>query len=399
LSYRALLRWLVAATAAIWGLGQVAPAHAARVLVLGRDGHVSIENQPLPFSVTPTPLGARTARAIPHTTHADVLVALHRLEQRGAISNASYSHYAASMRAALAALPHLSGTRATELGAVIGILRQVTAEGMLTAGRLPALFLTLDRNRQWWTTGPLPGSGQLINFGGSQINWEYYAGQGIQIQQLSSFGKASYLMSHGPRGYKQGASLLAELIPLASRRAGGLTWEYYFNFDGGAPPWTSAMSQGTALQALAHAYQATGKGSYLLTAQQALPVFTSGPSRGVAVKTSRGIRFIQYTFDPARSDEVINAFLQTLIGLNTYAQASGNQLAWRLFNAGNAEAKHELPSFDTGSWSLYQPGVADTISYHQLVTGFVEQLCSLTHAHVYCTTAAHFQAYLAHPPG
>jgi hypothetical protein len=393
------LGWLVAATAAFCGLGHAATAHAARVLVLGQNGHVSYQDQPLPFAITPSPLGGRArAAAAPRATHASVLAALGRMYQRGAITSASYSSYVASMRAALGALPHLSGTRARELGAVIAILRQITAGGNLTPGRLPALFLTLNRNRQWWTTGPLPADGQLINFTGSGINWEYYPGQGIELQQLSSFGKASYLMSHGPQGYKQGAALLSELIPLASRRSGGLTWEYYFNFDGGAPPWTSAMSQGTALQALANAYTATANRSYLQTAANALRVFTARPSRGVSVKTARGLRFVQYTFDPARSDEVINAFLQSLIGLYTYAQASGNPHAWQLFNRGNAEAKYELPSFDTGSWSLYQPGVADTISYHELVTGFAQRLCSITHAPVYCTTAAHFQAYLQHPP-
>jgi hypothetical protein len=369
------------------------------VLVLGKDGRTTVQNQPLPLSPTPSPVrGGRAAAARPHAAQGSVLGALGRLHQRGTISAAQYNAYVASLRSALGALGHLSGTRAAELGAVIGILRQVTSEGMLTRARLPALFLTLDRNRQWWTTGPFPGDGQIINFTGSGIDWEYYPGQGIELQQLASFGKASWLMNHGPAGYKQGAALLSELIPLASRRTGGLTWEYYFNFDGGAPPWTSAMSQGTALQALAHAYTATRNRWYLQTASHALRVFTTTPSRGVAVRTARGLRFVQYTFDPVRADEVINAFLQSLIGLYTYAQASGNPHAWQLFNAGNAEAQNELPSFDTGSWSLYQPGVADSMSYHQLVTGFLQQLCSLTHASIYCTTASHFQAYAQHPP-
>ena len=46
------------------------------------------------------------------------------------------------------------------------------------------------------------------------------------------------------------------------------------------------------------------------------------------------------------------------------------------------------PQFDTGAWSLYQPGEEDDLSYHELVTGFLEQLCSRTGAPVYCTTAA-----------
>jgi hypothetical protein len=58
----------------------------------------------------------------------------------------------------------------------------------------------------------------------------------------------------------------------------------------------------------------------------------------------------------------------------------------------------EVPSFDTGAWSLYQPGLEDDLSYHELVTGFLLQLCKMTQTPVYCTTAQHFQAYLTIPP-
>ena len=78
------------------------------------------------------------------------------------------------------------------------------------------------------------------------------------------------------------------MIPLAARRGGGLTWEYYFHFDGGAPPWTSAMSQATGLEALGRAYPATGKPHYLTVAPQALPIFSAGPPVGVSVRDAAG---------------------------------------------------------------------------------------------------------------
>ena len=56
-----------------------------------------------------------------------------------------------------------------------------------------------------------------------------------------------------------------------------------------------------------------------------------------------------------------------------------------------------MPQYDTGSWSLYEPGQLDTLDYHKLVTGFLQQLCSRVHAPVYCTTAARFQAELTPP--
>ena len=100
----------------------------------------------------------------------------------------------------------------------------------------------------------------------------------------------------------------------------------------------------------------------------------------------------------AAGDEVLNAFLKSLIGLYEYAQVSKSPLAARLFAAGNAEAQAELPQFDTGSWSLYKPGVEDTLAYHELVIGLLQKLCAMTKATVYCTTASHFLSYLKSAP-
>ncbi len=44
------------------------------------------------------------------------------------------------------------------------------------------------------------------------------------------------------------------------------------------------------------------------------------------------------------------------------------------------------------------PASEDSLSYHELVTGFLGQLCSLTKAPVYCVTAQHFTGYLHTPP-
>ena len=159
------------------------------------------------------------------------------------------------------------------------------------------------------------------------------------------------------------------------------------------------MSQGTAIEALSRGYEALQKDTklqdvdYLSIAHQALAIFTRRPELGVGVPTARGRRFVQYSFAPGRGVEVINAFLQSLIGLYDYAQASGDPTAQSLFASGNAEAESEVPHFDTGAWSLYQPGEEDDLSYHELVTGFLAQLCSQTGAPVYCTTAQHFQTY------
>jgi hypothetical protein len=346
-----------------------------------------------PGGGSPPPAKAKKKAKRPPVKVPNVLA---RLQRSGAISQAAYLSYRGSWFAALSAEKRLHGSRRTELQAVTETVHDIAVARQLTASRLPALFATVDRNRQWWTTGPLLTYGQRVEFAGSQLVWEFYPGQGIQLQVLGTFGKADGLYTAGSAEYPQMLQLLSQMIPLAAKRGGGLTWEYYFKFDGGSPPWTSAMSQATGLDALTRAYQATKNPYYLQVAGQALPVFSVSPPVGVNIRTPLGIRFLQYSF--ARGTSIINAFLQTLIGLDDYATVSGDQRAEQLFAAGNAEALGELPAFDTGAWSLYQPGVEDSLSYHQLVTGFLQQLCKMTATPLYCTTASHFQAYLTTPP-
>src|SRR5947208_2779818 len=163
--------------------------------------------------------------------------------------------------------------------------------------RAPALFLTLERNRQWWTREPLLGSGVRVSIPGSRLVWEYYAGQGIEIQWLGTFGKANgyYLSGHENANLRQ---LLDEALPLAARRAGGIAWEYLFSFDGGSPPWTSGLSQGTALQVFARAWSRFKEPAYLTAAEQALGVFRSPPPQGVRVRRGAGAHYAEYSYAP-----------------------------------------------------------------------------------------------------
>jgi hypothetical protein len=390
-----------------------AAASATPVLVLGHGGQATRRNDPFVTgpALTPAPASAaapalstseHAARAVkkpkpkPKKPEITFLSELARLHRTGALSTASYQADVSAYNRALATERKLRGTRRTELTAVTVTMHDIAAAHQLTPSRLPAIMATLAANQEWWTQGPLLSSGQRVEFAGSQLVWQYYPGQGIQLQVLGTFGKADGLYTGGPADYPAMEQLLTEMIPLASQRGGGLAWEYYFHFDGGAPPWTSAMSQATGLEALSRAYLATGNAGYLTTGSQALPIFSVRPPVGVNVKAPAGTRFLQYTFAP--TTDIINAFLQTLIGLYDFAQVSHDTTASALFAAGNAQAQAELPGFDTGAWSLYQPGVEDPLSYHELVTGFLQQLCTRTQAPVYCTTAQHFQAYLTTPP-
>jgi hypothetical protein len=321
------------------------------------------------------PLGRHAAARLSARHGPTVTAALQSLRSSGAISEASYRQYYDAYVAARRSSGRLSGTRRLELGAVIANVQAIAAAGGLNASRSPALFLTLERNRQWWTTESLLASGDRLSFPSSKLVWEYYPGQGIEIQWLATFGRANgyFLSGHENANLRQ---LLAEAIPLASKRAGGIAWEYLFQFDGGQPPWTSGLSQGTALQVLARAWSRFKEPADLAAAQQALGVFETSPPEGVRVHTPVGSLYAEYTYAP--SDRILNGFIQSLVGLYDFTSITKDPLGLQMFEAGDAEARAEVPLYDTGGWSLYDQYGESSLSYHELLTEFLQHLCERT---------------------
>jgi hypothetical protein len=115
---------------------------------------------------------------------------------------------------------------------VISNVQAIAAAGQLSASRLAVTFLTLERNRQWWTTEPLLSGSQRVSFPDSEIVWQHYPGEGIEIQWLGTFGAGNAMFAaHENTRLRQ---LLGEVIPLAGQRAGGIAWEY--SSSTAAPP-------------------------------------------------------------------------------------------------------------------------------------------------------------------
>jgi hypothetical protein len=303
-----------------------------------------------------------------------VSAALKTLESSGQLAPPLHAQYLAEYVAAKNLLPKLSGTRHIELGAVMANLQAMAAAGELTTSRLPALFLTLQRNTQWWNTGPLLGADARVTFPGSGLVWEYYPGQGIEIQWLATFGEANGYWQSGQNGKLR--ALLDEVIPLATSRAGGIAWEYLFQFDGGLPPWTSGLSQGTAIQALARGWARLHVPAYKAAAASALGIFQAPPPVGVRVATAAGAHYLEYTYAPR--DRILNGFIQALVGLYDYTQLTGDPLGQQLFEAGDAEARVEVPHYNTGAWSLYDQYGESDLNYHELLTTFLQNLCQRT---------------------
>jgi hypothetical protein len=301
--------------------------------------------------------------------------ALSALRRAGTITQATFATYSADYGSATSSEKRLSGTRHSELQAVLANVEAMATGGYFTPSRLPVIFLTLVENRYWWTTGPLLSADERVTVPGSKIVWEYYPGQGIEIQWLGTFGEANgYYLS----GNKNAAlrELLHEAIPLATHRAGGIAWEYMFRFDGGAPPWTSGLSQGTALQALSRAWSRFKEPSDKTTAEEALDIFERPAPEGVRVARSGGAWYAEYTFAP--QDRILNGFIQALVGLYDYASSTQSTQGQALFESGDAVARAEVPHFNTGSWSMYDQHTESDLNYHELLTEFLQNLCKRT---------------------
>ncbi|HEX2070717.1 MAG TPA: D-glucuronyl C5-epimerase family protein [Thermoleophilaceae bacterium] len=403
---------LGAAAAACLALVLAAPAQAGEVLVVGGgdpaervdDPFVPIRagadlgREPWRRAVSPRASTSSSRRARRATSRA--LTLAHR---RGAISPGMYREYRRIVTRARTVERRLSGARGAELGNAIALVDGIALQRKLTAGRLPALMLILRRNTQYWPRQPFPSDRDHVMFRGSPLIFEYYAGEGLQLQPLVNFKQANLM--HGAcvkdtaepcdrAGLKR---LLRELIRTSTRRGGFKTWEYYFEFGGGRPPWISGMAQATAIQAFARASQLLNAPGYLKHARAAFGAFRKAPPVGVRTTGPfGGTHYLQYSFAPRLY--IINAFLQALIGLYDYSEITGDQTARQLFEDGEPEAREELVANDTGDWSTYSyRGAESTREYHELVREFAASMCSRLRREVYCDTARNFLRYTTDP--
>jgi hypothetical protein len=337
---------------------------------------------------------------------------------KDAITPEDAERYERAYREALAARARLRGTRRAEMAGVVRQLETFARQRTLTVARMPVLILQLERNTAWWSKNAPPpppkpdsrpcagGTGQ----GGARVIHEemvfqWYGGQGLQIQQLATAGRANALVKAciepNPRLACDRARVktaLDGLVRLSVDRGGVRGWEYYFAFGGGRPPWVSGLAQGTAMQALARGSQVLGDASYLDVARQGVGVFARRPPQGVRVPAGDGAHFLIYSFN--RNLRVLNGFLQALVGLYDYAEIADDDAARALFRAGERRARQEVPGADTGAWSRYSAGGAESdLGYHQLVRDFLRSMCERTKGAVYCATADRFHRYLREKPG
>ena len=373
---RTLLAVTVAVLAALHGLPAPA-ARASQILVMGDDGaaHVVRDRLPALPPAEPAPPGPRPAAAASARAARDaptLPAEIRRLLLAGEVTQQDAGADLALHREARLLVKHLKGRRSAEIAGVLRSFKGMAADGLVTAQRLPLMMLTLRRNVQWWARGPLLPYGQRVRFAHSRLVWQSYPGQGIQIQWLGTFARANQLyLALAYDAELRG--LLDEIVASAVPRAGGIAWEYLFSFDGGRPPWTSGLAQATAIQALSRGAVRLHHNDYFLQARAALGIFTAPPPSGVRVATAAGAHYLAYSYAPGQ--RIYNAFFQAVVGLHDFAALANDARARSLYLSGVREAAVEVTAADTGTWSLYSPGVPSDLGYHTVLRDFSRSLC------------------------
>jgi DNA-binding transcriptional ArsR family regulator len=206
-----------ACLALLAALALAAPASADDVLVLGEDGRVR-ERDDRYLRATTMPRAGRATVAVSaqreKKKRRTVAGELKRLRDAGLITAEDYAARRAVYADVKRRARRLSGVREDQMRAVLRTVDDIAARRRLTRSRLAPLWLTLERNLEWWTEGPLLASGRRVEFEGSELVWQYYPGQGLQLQVLGNFGKLNGLW--GGRENTRLAFMLDELLPLAA---------------------------------------------------------------------------------------------------------------------------------------------------------------------------------------
>jgi hypothetical protein len=341
-----------------------------------------------------------------------VLRALQRAEAAGALPPAQGAVYRQTLANARSVRDRLSGVRRREMASALTVAGQIAKRGDLTAARMPAVFLTLARNAQWWAAKGAPAAGSpgeagarsrrckplpararaaRVSFPGSELVFQYYPGLGLQLQVNGTWAKANALFgSSNPVFIARGAALLNELLPLGVLRSGVLAWEYMFPIFGGRPPWVSALSQATAVEALTRAAAKLGRPDLLQVAGAGAGAFAFPPPAGVRIKLGGGMAwFVLYSFAPRQ--RVLNAHLDAVAALFDLAQATGDVHAKAAYDAGLLAAHRRIRSFDTGVWSKYSnPGALADLNYHVLNTTLAGEVCKRSGDGAVCRAAGSF---------
>jgi hypothetical protein len=222
------------------------------------------------------------------------------------------------------------------------------------------------------------------------VVYRYFAGRCFEFHPLANFSALANLASAGDvDAVTRLATALAERgVHLAG---GGIGWQYYFPYGAGAP-WLSGMAQALAAQALARASNVVASGASNLRAL-AKAAYDAIPQR-LLTSVAAGPWIKLYSFQNA---PVLNAQLQTILSLQSYANASGDTRAATLATRLEDAAAATLPRFDTGYWTYYAlPDDPSSVDYQLYVVQLLKRLAPQDPR--FGAAATRFASYLHQPP-
>ncbi len=390
-----------------------APARAGEVIIAGEHTAERVFDPAVPDRseiALGLPVGGRAplarAQATSRRGGRAVLRAIAREARRERITASQARRWRATWVRSQRALRKLGGARDTQLRYVAGSVEALALSRRLTPTRMPVAFLQLERNRQYWLRLPYPGAGDQVSFRGSQILFQYFPGEGLQLHPLSTFKKANHMYgfcNSGQPSCDEGAlrRLLDEMTNLAVQRGRRfIAWEYLFYFGGGGgyPPWMSGMAQATGIQALGRAAVLLDEPSYVETARRALGAFETPPPRGVRTTgPGGGVHYLQYSNSPRLY--IFNAFLQSLIGLHDFGKLARTNAPPGCSGPPSPRRarRSRCLTWATGR-ATPTPAPSRPHEYHELLREFLASMCTRRLGRIYCQYAERYRGYQVDPP-
>ena len=272
----------------------------------------------------------------------------------------------------------------------VALAEVASLSGRLTGPRAVALFGQLKANDDYFADHWAPAGKKDITDANGVV-YRYFHGRCFEFHPLANFGE---LNADVARGDVAATRLLADALVARGvyQHGGGIGWEYYFSFGSGRAPWLSGMAQAVAAQALARAATLVTDETTLLT-RQARGAYRTIPGR-LLTRVAAGPWIRLYAF---RSTAVLNAQLQAVISLQSYAAAVEDASAAALAARMQQAAAATLPEFDTGYWTYYSL-VRDPspLDYQRYVVQLLTKLASADPR--FADAATRFASYLHQPP-
>lgn len=328
--------------------------------------------------------------------------AIRRAHLAGDLSWQQRRTFGAQLAQARRAARRLPPARAREVRGSLRVATSIAADGRLGAERLRPVMAAVTATTEVFRLRPFPAPAQRMQANGDGLVYEYRPGSGVHPHPLASAGRLNALAGaclHDRRDARCRPATMGRaadsLLELGVRDGRRLRMEYTFPFGSGRPPWTSAMAQATAAQAVARAARVTEERRYTVAADRLFRGLVAG---GPAVRSGgRVARFAMYSFQP--SMRVLNGELQTLVGLADYARLSRRREARRVLRRTSRGLLRELEAFDTGAWTLYAAsGREASLHYHRLAESFAARACRRGLGRGFCPAAERYARYTREPP-